>query len=139
MVYVNPNMAKIVITFVLVCMANATYADACVQQVMISLYGELEAIDVAGEERLIAAIDELAAQESWDSTKRSEFTLGLANNSDVEATESERTDILAKMFGTAQRDPDDCEGVTALRDQAIALEKAQWERAIGRVQQLIYH
>ncbi len=110
-------------------------AQDCAQTVMKSLYAELEAIDVDGEHRLAQAIEALSSQESWSSDQRQDFTLSIAENPEVDAAEKERTEILANLFGIVQRGVYDCEQIYQLRDNALNLEKDQWESAISQVNQ----
>jgi hypothetical protein len=110
-------------------------AQDCAQTVMKNLYAELEAIDVDGERRLAQAIEALSSQESWSNDQRQNSTLSIAENPEVDAAEKERTEILANLFGIVQRGVYDCEQIYQLRDNALNLEKDQWESAISQVNQ----
>jgi len=116
-----------------------TPATECLQDVIGNLYTDLESIDGAGEAALKEALDTLAAQERWSEFERSEFTLSISDNPEVDAAESARTDILARMFALAQRGEQHCAEVRSLRDEALALERAQWDAALQQVNQRIAH
>lgn len=119
--------------------ASASAQEACLQEVIGNLYTDLEAIDTQGEARLVEALDRLGAQENWSASDREKYTLSISDNPQVDAVESQRTDILGKMFGLAQRGESNCQAVRELRDQAMELEVQQWEAAVQQVEQRIWH
>jgi hypothetical protein len=114
-------------------------AQSCAEEVIRNLFGELEAIDTAGEGRLKTALDQLAAQESWSEAERGEFTAAIADNPDVDAAETTRGEMIAQLFGLVQRGEVDCVEIRDLHGQVLALEEAQWDNAVKRVQQRIFH
>lgn len=114
-------------------------AQECAQEVLIDLYEVLEQIDIAGEKRLSQALDKLSQQEGWSASERDDYTLSLAESPDVDAVESERTQILARLFGLAQRGDQHCLEMRELRAKALAMEEAQWENAVRQVEQRIWH
>jgi GTP1/Obg family GTP-binding protein len=114
-------------------------AQECAQDVLRDLYAELEAIDLAGEERLTQSLDRLTQQEHWTEQERSEFTLTIAESADVDAAESRRTDILARLFGLARRGDQHCTEMRELRTEALDIERTQWDAAVQHVEQRIWH
>ena len=112
-------------------------AQDCAQEVLRNLYSELEAIDSAGEERLVQSLDDLSLQEGWSESERSAFTLSIADNADVDTAESERSDIIGHLIGSIQRGVVDCAEIQNLRAAALDAEKGQWENAVKRVEQRI--
>ena len=112
-------------------------AQDCAQEVLRNLYAELEAIDSAGEERLVQSLDDLSLQEGWSESERSAFTLSIADNADVDSAESERSDIIGHLIGSIQRGAVDCAEIQNLRAAALDAEKGQWENAVKRVEQHI--
>jgi hypothetical protein len=128
----------VAIAAILLSGVNQAAAQQCAQEVLGNLYEELEAIDSAGEERLRQSLDTLSQQEGWSERERSNYTLSIADHPDVDAAESRRSDILARLFGLAQRGGD-CQEMRALRAQALELEQAQWDAAVRQVEQRIWH
>jgi hypothetical protein len=118
---------------------GAVQAQACAEEVLRNLFAELEAIDVAGEQRLAQSLDRLSAQEAWSATQRSNFTAALAEAPQVEAAEAERGRLIAELYGLVQRGEVDCATIDALHAQVLALEEAQWDTAVGQVEQRIFH
>ena len=84
------------------------------------------------------SLENLAQQEGWSERERGDFTLTIADNPDVDAAESQRTEILARLFGLIQRGNVDCTEIRNLRATVLALEKAQWEAAVKQVEQRIW-
>lgn len=131
------------VTVVCVCMAlfwaGAVSAQACAEDVLRNLFGELEAIDTAGEERLKHSIDRLAAQEAWSAVQRSDYTNSLADNPQVDAAEANRGSLIARLFSLVQRGDVDCAEIEVLHAEVLALEQAQWDAAVKQVEQRIFH
>jgi hypothetical protein len=129
----------IIATAILMSWWSPVIAQDCAQEVLRNLYAELEAIDSAGEERLAQSLDELSVQEGWSEHERSDFTLSIADNADVDAAESQRTDIIGRLIGSIQRGNVDCAEIQNMRAAILDVEKAQWESAVKRVEQRIWH
>ena len=113
-------------------------AQQCAEEVLKVLYEELETIDSAGEEKLTQLLEDLAKQEEWSESERSDFTLSLSDNSEVNAAESMRTDMLGRIFGLAQRGDTDCTEIRNLHDAVLDLEREQWDAAVKKVEQRIW-
>lgn len=128
----------IVVVVILISWVNIAVAQQCAEDVLKDLFKDLETIDSAGEERFAQSLDNLTQQEGWSESERSEFTLSISDNPDVDATESERTSILARIFGLAQRGNVDCTEIRNLHAAALALEREQWEAAVKQVEQRIW-
>ena len=126
-------------TAILMSWWSPAIAQDCAQEVLRNLFAELEAIDSAGEERLAQSLDDLSLQEGWSERERRDFTLSIADNADVGAAESERTDIIGHLIGSIQRGTADCAEIQNLRAAAHDVEKAQWENAVKQVEQRIWH
>jgi hypothetical protein len=129
----------IMIATILTLWLGPAVAQECVQDVLGTLFEELESIDAAGEKRLTHALDELSKQEDWSERERSDYTLSIADDPDVDATESRRTDVLAQIFGLAQRSNVDCVEIGDLRAQVLELVQSQWDTAVKQVDQRIWH
>ena len=129
----------IITTVILMTWWTPAIAQDCAQEVLRNLYAELEAIDSAGEERLAQSLDDLSLQEGWSERERNDFTLSIADNADVDAAESERTDIIGHLIGSIQRGTVDCAEIQNMRAAALDVEKAQWENAVKQVEQRIWH
>jgi hypothetical protein len=130
---------RIIATAILMSWWSPAIAQDCAQEVLRNLFAELEAIDNAGEERLAQSLDDLSLQEGWSESERSDFTLSIADNADVDTAESERTDIIGHLIGSIQRGAVDCTEIQNLRAAALDAEKAQWENAVKQVEQRIWH
>jgi len=128
----------IVVVAILVSWPNIGVAQQCAEDVLKVLYEELETIDSAGEERLAQSLDSLAQQEGWSESERSDFTLSISDNPDVDAVESERTDMLARIFGLARHSNVDCTEIHKLHAAVLDLERQQWEAAVKQVEQRIW-
>ncbi len=113
-------------------------AQQCAEEVLKVLYEELETIDSVGEEKLTQLLEDLAKQEEWSESERSDFTLSLSDNSEVNAAESMRTDMLGRIFGLAQRGDTDCTEIRNLHDAVLDLEREQWDAAVKKVEQRIW-
>lgn len=113
-------------------------AQQCAEEVLKVLYEELETIDSAGEEKLTQLLEDLAKQEEWSESERSDFTLSLSDDSEVNAAESMRTDMLGRIFGLAQRGDTDCTEIRNLHDAVLDLEREQWDAAVKKVEQRIW-
>lgn len=114
-------------------------AQACAEDVLRNLFAELEAIDVAGEQRLRQSLDRLSAQEAWTAAQRSDYTAAIAEGAHVEAAEAERGRLIAELYGLVQRGKVDCAKIDALHAEVLALEEAQWTTAVKQVEQRIFH
>lgn len=119
--------------------AGAVSAQACAEDVLRNLFGELETIDTAGEARLKQSLDRLAAQESWSAVQRSDYTASLADNPQVDAAEANRGSLVARLFSLVQRGDVDCAEIESLHAEVLALEQAQWDAAVKQVEQRIFH
>ena len=119
--------------------AGAASAQACAEDVLRNLFGELETIDTAGEERLKQSLDRLSAQESWSAVQRSDYTGSLADDPRVDAAEANRARLIARLFSLVQQGDIDCAEIEALHAEVLALEQAQWDAAVKRVEQRIFH
>ncbi len=128
----------IVIVAMLISWSTIAVAQQCAEDVLKVLYEELETIDNAGEERLGQSLEALSKQEGWTERERSDFTLAIADNPEVDAVESERTDILARIFGMAQSGNVDCTEIRKLHDDVLKLEREQWDAAVKQVEQRIW-
>jgi hypothetical protein len=128
-------MFKMLVIAVISFASQVVLAEECAQTVIGNLYTELEAIDVAGEQRLGVALDELAKRETWTEAQKSDYTLAVANRPEVDAAESERTELLGELFTVAQRDSANCEKIQALRRAILGLEEQQWDNALSKVEQ----
>jgi hypothetical protein len=117
---------------------NAAYAADCLQKVIGGLYADLETIDNAGEARLAEALEKLSQQERWSEAERNTFTLTLADDPRVDAVESQRTEILSRIFSLAQRGEQHCAEVQSLHAEALELERAQWDAAVEQINQRIW-
>ncbi len=117
----------------------AVQGQACAEDVLRNLFAELEAIDVAGEQRLTQALDRLSAQEAWSAAQRGDFTAAIAEGPQVEAAEAERGRLIAELYGRVQRGNVDCVAIEALHAEVLALEEAQWKAAVKQVEQRIFH
>lgn len=131
---------KQIISLVVVLALWSTVASAqqCAEEVLKVLYEELETIDRAGEAKLTQLLEDLAKQEGWSESERSDFTLSLSDNSEVNAAESMRTDMLGRIFGLAQRGDTDCSEIRNLHDAVLELEQEQWDAAVKKVEQRIW-
>ncbi|MFT4582428.1 MAG: hypothetical protein ACI915_000459 [Gammaproteobacteria bacterium] len=128
-------MLKTMLVVWLALTAQVVTAEECAQTVIGSLYSELEAIDVAGEQRLGAALDELAKREIWTDAQKNDYTASVADRPEVDVAESERTALLGELFTVAQRDSGNCAKIQALRGSILSLEEQQWENALKQVEQ----
>ena len=128
----------IVMVAMLVSWSAIAVAQQCAEDVLKVLYEELETIDSAGEERLVQSLEDLSKQEGWSESERREFTLSISDSAAVDEAESERTDVLAKIFGMAQRGNVDCTEIGRLHDQVLDLERQQWDAAVQQVEQKIW-
>ena len=128
-------MFKILVMAALSFASQVALAEECAQTVIGNLYTELEAIDVAGEQRLGVALDELAKRETWTEAQKSDYTLAVANRPEVDTAESKRTELLGELFTVAQRDSANCEKIQALRRAILGLEEQQWDNALSQVEQ----
>lgn len=124
---------------IVVVWSGAAEAQACAEDVLRNLFAELEAIDVAGEERLRQSLDRLAAQESWSAAQRGDYTATIAEGPGVDAAEAERGRLIAELYGLVQRGNVDCVKIEALHADVLALERAQWNTAVKQVEQRIFH
>jgi hypothetical protein len=129
----------IMVAAILILWLGPAVAQECAQEVLGSLFEELESIDAAGEKRLTQALDELSKQEGWSERERSDYTLSIADNPDVDATEARRTDVLAQIFALAHRGNVDCAEIGELHAEALELVRAQWDAAVKQVDQRIWH
>jgi GTP1/Obg family GTP-binding protein len=114
-------------------------AQECAQEVLRDLYADLEKVDIVGEERLARSLDKLSKQEGWSEKERGDYTLAIADTKAVDAAESQRTEILGRLFGLAQRGDAHCLEMRDLRSRALELEQAQWDAAVQQVEQKIWH
>ncbi len=128
----------IVIVAMLVSWSTIAVAQQCAEDVLKVLYEELETIDSAGEERLAQSLEDLAKQEGWSESERREFTLSISDSPEVDETESERTDLLAKIFGMAQRGNVDCTEIRRLHGHVLDLERRQWDAAVQQAEQRLW-
>ncbi|MFT4561980.1 MAG: hypothetical protein ACI9BW_001723 [Gammaproteobacteria bacterium] len=128
-------MLKTMLVVWLAFTAHVALAEECARSVIANLYSELEAIDVAGEQRLGLALNELSKREAWTEEQKNDYTLSIAERPEVDAAESERTEFLGQLFTTAQRNSGDCAKIQELRGSILRLEEQQWEHALRRVEQ----
>ena len=122
----------IIATMIMSGLQSAT-AQECAQEVLRDLYADLEKVDIVGEERLARSLDKLSKQEGWSEKERGDYTLA------IDAAESQRTEILGRLFGLAQRGDAHCLEMRDLRSRALELEQAQWDAAVQQVEQKIWH
>lgn len=118
---------------------SALAQPQCAQEVIGNLFSELEAIDIDGEQRLKQSLDKLAAQEAWSKRERDEFTLKLSDNATVDAAESERNDLVARIYGRVQDGAVDCDELERLRAAVHDVEQKQWDAAVREVEQRVFH
>lgn len=128
----------IVVVAMLVSCSNIAVAQQCAEDVLKVLFEDLETIDNAGEERLAQSLEDLSTQEGWSGSERSDFTLSISDNPDVDARESKCTDMLARIFGMAQRGNVDCTEIRNLHKAVLDLEREQWDAAVKQVEQRIW-
>ena len=133
----KPVLALIAVAL-LSLLSTAVAAQVCAQEVLKNLYADLESIDTAGEKRLADSLDALSAQEQWSDAERRAFTLTIADNPETDKAEARRTEILASIFGLAQQGGNICAEIRGLRDEVLALERAQWDHAVRTVTQRLW-
>lgn len=133
------NGANALCVYIAVVWSGAVQAQACAEDVLRNLFAELEAIDVAGEQRLEQSLDRLSAQEAWSAAQRSDYTAAIAEGPQVDAAEAKRGRLIAELYSLVQRGDVDCAKIEALHAEVLALEEAQWNTAVGQVEQRIFH
>lgn len=122
--------ARIFAVYIIACQANAECDGS---HIMNEMFNGLKSIGEAGEAQVAIQLDQLAAQQDWDKDKASQFLLEIADSEQTRNAEEFRDSVITQMFSMQSRPGLDCAQFSALRDEVLKREQAQWDALLDQL------